>query len=147
MALNRRTLGIVIIVIVLAAAVFWGMRYAGAIPGGPAGVRTEGYQAVFLTNGQVYFGKLTSMDAKNVVIEDIYYLQVEGQIQPERGQQPKLSLVKLGNELHGPFDKMVINRDQVLFWENLKDDGRVVSAIKQHKSGQTTPAPTTPTSQ
>ena len=144
MAVNRRTWRIVIIVAVLAVAIFWGLRYAGAIPGAPAGVRSEGYQAVFLTNGQVYFGKIASMNAKQVVIEDIYYLQVEGQIQPERGEQPRLSLVKLGNELHGPFDKMIVNRDHVLFWEDLKDDGKVVTAIKDHKAGRTgTPAPST----
>ena len=142
--MDRRGIGIIIIALVIAAAVFAGLRFAGAIPG--ATTRTAGYQAVFLTNGQVYFGKITNTTAQDVTIEDIYYLQVEGQIQPEQQgtQQPKLSLVKLGNELHGPQDKMTINRDQVLFWENLKDDGKVVTAIKDHKAGRTgTPAPST----
>jgi hypothetical protein len=47
---------------------------------------------------------------------------------------------------------MVINREQVLFWENLKDDGQVVTAIKKYLSenpdGQkceTPAAATTPT--
>ena len=142
--MDRRGIGIIIVALVVAAAVFVGLRYAGAIPG--SATKTAGYQAVFLTNGQVYFGKIASMTAQEVTIEDIYYLQVEGQIQPEQQgtQQPKLSLVKLGNELHGPQDKMIINRDQVLFWENLKDDGKVVTAIKDHKAGKTgTPAPST----
>jgi len=145
---NRRNVGLALAVIILAVAVFFALRYVGALPG-QGQVSTGGYQAVFLSNGQVYFGKISGTTATDVTIEDIYYLQVEGQIQPEREgqQQPRLSLVKLGNELHGPQDKMVINRDHVLFWENLKDDGRVVSAIKDHKAGRTgTPAPaTTPT--
>lgn len=41
----------------------------------------------------------------------------------------RISLAKLGNELHGPEDKMFINSDQLLFWENLKDDGQVAKAI------------------
>lgn len=140
---QRRLIMVLVVAAAVVAAVFWGLRYVGVSPF--QATKTEGYQAVFLTNGQVYFGKITQMTATDVTIEDIYYLQVEGQIQPEREgqQQPRLSLVKLGNELHGPQDKMIINRDHVLFWENLKDDGRVVTAIKDHKAGRTgTPAPT-----
>ena len=139
---NRRLLGVLLVIIAVAIAVFYGLQYVGVT----GTTKTEGYQAVFLTNGQVYFGKVTAMTPSDYTLEDIYYLQVQQQnIQPEQqGQQPKLSLVKLGNELHGPRDKMVINRDQILFWENLKDDGRVVTAINDHKAGRTTPATTTP---
>lgn len=100
------------------------------------------YQAVFLTNGQVYFGKLKKITAEFVELDDIYYLQVQQPIQPKPeekvgqkpdDQQPKLTLVKLGNEIHGPIDVMHINRDQVLFWEDLKDSGQVAQAIKKDK--------------
>ena len=97
------------------------------------------WQATFLTNGQVYFGQVQDERSDPVIIRDIYYLQVrqplqqaiEGQAIP---QQPELSLVKLGNELHGPFDEMRINRDHILFIEDLKDSGKVVEAIKSHKA-------------
>jgi hypothetical protein len=94
------------------------------------------YQAVFLTNGQVYFGKLANIDSDYAKLNQIYYLQVQQQVQPEENsdqQQPQVSLTKLGNELHGPEDSMQIARDQILFWENLKDDGKVVQAIKEHQ--------------
>ena len=107
---------------------------------------TANYQAIFLTNGQVYFGNLTEIDKAYLKLNDIYYLQVtpvlqtgtpgdlEGQ--PTQQQQQQLSLVKLGNELHGPVDEMFINRDHVLFIEDLKEDGRVVQAIKDYEAGQ-----------
>lgn len=103
------------------------------------------YQAVFLTNGQVYFGKVMSQNKLQYLMEDIYYLQVtrplqqteEGQAQATDNQNGELSLVKLGNELHGPTDKMYINRSQVLFAEDLKDDSNVVTAITNYKSGET----------
>ena len=92
----------------------------------------SGYQAVFLSNGQVYFGHLKNIETKNPTLTDIYYIQ-SSQQNPQSGnnqtQQPQLSLVKLGNELHGPEDVMAIKSDQILFWENLKDDGKVVQAI------------------
>jgi hypothetical protein len=76
-------------------------------------------------------------------MSDIYYLRVNQQVQPN-GQQSSsnndISLVKLGCELHGPQDQMVINQNQVIFWENLKDDGQVAKAVaeyvKQNPNGQ-----------
>lgn len=101
-------------------------------------IKRNQYQAVFLSNGQVYFGKLSGITKDYVKLTDIYYLQVQQRVQPaetqNNNQQPQVSLAKLGNELHGPEDVMYVSRDQVLFWENLKDDGRVVKAIKDHKS-------------
>ncbi len=50
--------------------------------------------------------------------------------------QGELSLVKLGNELHGPTDAMVVNRSHVLFVEDLKEESNVVQAIANYKAGQ-----------
>lgn len=102
----------------------------------------ENWQAVFLTNGQVYFGKVAKEGSSNVVLKDIYYLQVtqplqtSGEGQAQAQAQNELSLVKLGNELHGPQDEMRINADHVLFIEDLKSDSRVVEAITNYKNSQ-----------
>lgn len=119
-------------------------------------------QAVFLTNGQVYFGKIKAINDKFLDLRSIYYLNVNQQVQPNQKdkdttQATQVKLVKLGCELHSPTDKMVINRDQVSFWENLNDDGQVAQAIakwvKENPNGQkcqtvtdsTAPSTTTPT--
>lgn len=106
-------------------------------------VQKDEYQAVFLEGGQVYFGKLKSMKDNHLNLVDVYYLNVNDQnVQPEQDSaaQQNLSLIKLGCELHGPRDQMIINREHVLFWENLKNDSRVAEAIKewqnQNKDGQ-----------
>lgn len=91
------------------------------------------YQAVFLTNGQVYFGKLSSAGGKYVSLSEVYYLQQNNQRVQPGDAETELSLIKLGNELHGPEGQMFISREQVLFWENLKADGRVVKAITENK--------------
>jgi hypothetical protein len=105
------------------------------------------YQAVFLTNGQVYFGKL-DFSRGWVVLKDIYYLQINEDLQPASSgnsntstntttppqQNQKIQLVKLGSELHGPKDEMFIAKDKILFWENMKDDSKVLQSIKQFKS-------------
>jgi hypothetical protein len=119
--------------------------------------KSSGYQAVFLSNGQVYFGKMSDVNSSYVTLSDIYYLQVtqpplQGSQQSQSTTpqaQPQLSLVKLGNELHGPVDEMKINRDQILFFEDMKEDAKVMEAIKEYKAnpnaGQSTaPATTAP---
>ena len=98
-----------------------------------SGVNSKQYQAVFLTNGQAYFGKITSIDNSFLQISNIYYLQAQQSVQPKTSSQANLSLVKLGSEIHGPEDNMYIARSQILFYENLKDNGQVVKAINNQK--------------
>lgn len=128
---------VVVALIIAAVIVMWFARPAG----GDAAIQRDKYQAVFLTNGQVYFGKLGNTGGEYMQLSDVYYLQVDQNVQGTgEGEQAEeatdeksnVSLAKLGGELHGPEDAMQINRDQVLFWENLTDNSKVVSAIKQH---------------
>lgn len=128
----------VLLILVSLAALSWFVSKGVAMFTADAGVKGKQYQAVFLTNGQVYFGKVSKVDSSYVKLSDIYYLQVQQQVQPQdknAQQQPQVSLAKLGGELHGPEDSMYISRSQVLFWENLKDDGKVTKAIKDYKAG------------
>ena len=129
-----KLLVISLIVVSIAVTAFVGMAIFNDTSTEADLVKTDQYQAVFLSDGQIYFGKIKDVQAEFLVLEDIYYLQVEQQVQPERGNddqqaQPRVSLAKLGNELHGPEDQMFISRLQVLFWENLKGDGQVSTAI------------------
>jgi len=101
-------------------------------------VQSSNYQALFLSNGQVYFGHLTAVDNDYVKLTDIYYLQVQQTVQPSSSSSSssnqQVSLAKLGNELHGPEDEMYVAHDQVLFWENLKSSGKVVQAITAYQN-------------
>lgn len=105
-------------------------------------VDTNKLQAVFLNTGQVYFGNIKSLNNKYFVVTNIYYLQTSnnGSSNTAANANTNVSLVKLGCELHEPYDQMVINRDQVTFWENLQDNGQVAKAVstfqKQNPNGQ-----------
>lgn len=124
-----------VIVIALLVYVGYTTKWFGLQKGGGIESKSSEWQAVFLSNGQVYFGKLSSTTSQYATLKEIYYLQVQKPIQPkpeEEQEQPKVTLVKLGNELHAPMDEMKINRDHILFWENLKNDGKVVQAIDKY---------------
>jgi hypothetical protein len=104
-------------------------------------VDSDRLQAVFLNGGQVYFGKIKNLNSDYLRMEDIFYLRVNQVVQPNQSnnssqqQQNDISLVKLGCELHRPENEMLINREQVIFWENLKiEDGEntVPGAVKKY---------------
>lgn len=97
----------------------------------PLPINKDEWQAVFLTNNQVYFGKLSSFDKSYLKLTKVYYLQSDQSISKETAD---LNLIKLGAEIHGPEDMMYISKSQVLFWENLKADSRIVKIISDYKS-------------
>ena len=129
---------VVVVAVVLLAAVILSM---GGLGGGNSSeyksVDKTKLQAVFLNTGQVYFGNVKSLNNKFVELTNIYYLQTS---QASSTTSSSVSLVKLGCELHQPDDKMLINRDQVTFWENLHASGQVAKAVstfeKQNPNGQ-----------
>jgi hypothetical protein len=108
--------------------------------GGSNGIDSKKYQAVFFTNGQVYFGKLNMFNGEYMKLTDIYYLQTSAGSDESKNPQATTTdqgnptLIKLGSEIHGPEDEMIIAKDQVLFYENLKTDGKVAQSIEKYKS-------------
>lgn len=142
---NRLLLTVIALILIL-GGVGWYLASSGMLPGlkNNAGAPSD-LHAVFLTNGQVYFGKLSDPNNQLVTLNDIYYLQVKTEQQEQKdAKEPQISLVKLGEELHGPVDEMKINRDHILFFEKMKSNAKVVEAIEQYrKNGPQTPAPAT----
>lgn len=85
------------------------------------------YQAIFLTNNQIYFGHLKNISSDYLILYEVYYIKVN---EDGKGQIVKLGVI----EPHGPQDKMIINRGQVLYWENLKPSSQVIQTIKELQS-------------
>ena len=85
------------------------------------------YQAVLLTNGSVYFGKLDGYGTPAPVLTDAFY--VLSHADPETKQVSNV-LVKRGKELHGP-DRMYINPSQIVFVETVGPNSKVAQLIAQ----------------
>lgn len=136
MGMRAASVGLLVSIAILALALIGYVAF-GTPASSSAGkfVDKSKMQAVFLNGGQVYFGRINNLNDTFMRVSDIYYLRVNQTVQPngETAQNQDISLVKLGCELHGPQDSMVINQDQVIFWENLKDDGQVAKAVKTYK--------------
>lgn len=83
------------------------------------------YQAVHLSDGRVLFGQLDVIDRHNLSLNNVYYVEDTS----EDLKVNEATLVKHETKPYGPEGSVVINRDQVLFWENLKDTGLVTETI------------------
>lgn len=120
-----------ILVIVFAAVIGSILKFTGL------SFKKNKFYAVFLANNQAYFGYLDSLKNDYVNLTDVYYLQLKEPLQEQRSKvqkEPEMTLIKLGSELHSPKDLMVVNKKQVLFIEELKDDSKVVKAIKDYEA-------------
>ena len=130
-SLTKKILFLILIGLIIAVIVSWW--------NGGLGVSGD-YQAVFFDNNQVYFGKISGLNSSFITLKDVFYLQINEQIQPvKKGQepQPQFVLVKLGlREIHSPTDTMKINREHILFIEDLKSNSQVTQGIKQFNANQ-----------
>ena len=119
---------LLLLAILLATLFLWGKRDIPA--------DSSRWQAVFLTDGQVYFGKLRNHNDRFALLDKVYYLKFSQGLQQSYGNNPgssQLNLIKLGGEAHGPENRMYISKDQILFIENLKENSAVVQAILNNR--------------
>lgn len=127
-----------ILVLVIIGGLIWSSKRN---PSTATAIDGSKYQAVFFTNGQVYFGKLHTFNKDHMKLKDIYYLQTQAGTSSSDSENPQrtatdqknVQLIKLGDEVHGPQDEMIISKDQLLFFENLKPEGKVAQSIDQYK--------------
>lgn len=133
------SLGLVFVIILAALVWFFG---PGRAQGGTA-IDTSKYQAVMLSNGQSYIGKLSDLNKDFMRLTDVYYLQAKSNdtTQDQNTADQDVSsgnfqLIKLGGEVQGPEDEVIISKSQLLYYENLQPGGKASQAIEQYKKSQ-----------
>jgi hypothetical protein len=87
------------------------------------------YQAVFLANGQTYFGRYYDRIGAYAKIEDVYYLQQTDAADADKA--PETRLVRRGRELHAPSARMLVPKSAILFIEDLADASPIAQFMKQ----------------
>lgn len=86
------------------------------------------YQAVFLTNGQTYFGRFYDRMGAYAKIEDVYYLQ---QTAGSDANTADTRLLRRGTELHQPSSRMLIPKSAILFVEDLTDASPIAQFMQR----------------
>lgn len=104
--------------------------------------------AVMMSNGQTYFGRLEKFGPHTAVLHDVFYLQVENSdgeatdtdnatdsadlTNAETGSNVKL--IKLSDDFYQPNDYLVLNRDQILYWQHLDSASPIIEAMAEYES-------------
>ena len=94
------------------------------------------YQAVFMDNGRVIFGKMENTDSQYPLVKEVFY--IVSQTNPET-KEVKNILVKQGKELHGPV-MTYINRQHIVMIEPVSPNSKVAQLIKEARSEASPPA-------
>jgi len=88
------------------------------------------YQAVLLSNNQVYYGHLEGYGTASPVLREVYYVQTN--TNPQTHEATNI-LLKRGREWHGP-DRMYLNPSQILLVEPVGTDSKVADLIRELKA-------------
>lgn len=138
---KRLTIPFILVAVVIIAVVGW-FVWSKAQDTNTA-IETNKYQGIWLVNGEIYFGKLEQLNSGYFKLNDVFYIKPQSTSSDSKATDTKQSvsdqnnfeLFKLGKEeIHGPEDVMMISKDQVLYYENLRDDGKVVKGIQKYNS-------------
>ncbi len=100
-------------------------------PWGQQTIPKDSYQAVYLTTGQMYFGKLQNTTGSFLTLSHPYTTQRSAD--GEQATQNETTLVKLTQQVYGPDDSIALRSEQVQFWQNLRSDSKVVQTIEAAK--------------
>jgi hypothetical protein len=132
MPLQRSTAVLSVVAILLLAIIAGLLGYSQYRTAHAAVTFDTPYQAVLLTSGMVYYGKLEGMGTPNPVLRDIYYVQ--SAVNPDTKQQTNI-LVRRGREWHKP-DRMYLNPAHILLVEPVAIDSQVAQFIAQQEQAE-----------
>lgn len=90
----------------------------------PKHLKIPVYQAVFLTNGQAYFGQLSVKNSEFDELKDVHYIQQN---------QGSTVLIHMGQESYMPTDEIKIAKSQILFYEDMASSSPVTQAILKNQ--------------
>jgi len=127
---NRSSLSQRITIAVALLALLCGLASGGyLLYSHSAGIKLpkDQYFAVYMSGGQLYFGKLQGLGTPFPVLTNVFYVQSR---QDNQTKQVTNILVKRGKEWHGP-DRMYLNAAQIILAEPVGPTSRVAELINE----------------
>lgn len=105
---------------------------------------SSGWEAVYMTSGDVYIGKIKGSTSNVIKLSDAYLVQVLKQDENNSGGKANsfrltgssnnLTLIKWGfNQPLKSAGELFISRVNIVFWEKLDDDSEVVKQLEAQK--------------
>lgn len=123
----------VLLVAILGVGVWLGVSMNGQSAAG-----ASAYSQVVMSNGDVYFGKLSWFPTPKLT--DVWVLQrsMDGQ------NQPQLGVSQFSKALSGPVGDLYLNQASIISWAPLRNDSQFVQAFINPSAVQQASQPTQP---
>ncbi len=139
--------------VLLALGLLLGGRawYEGLPPFGPG---DEDWSAVYLVNGEAYFGRFAATPGSFARLREPYTLLVDGVAVtiggggaaagrvPDAARAetpatvPDVRIRRVSAQTHGPVAEMHLDKRRILLVERLRSDSRLVSALREDRAGR-----------
>jgi hypothetical protein len=91
------------------------------------------YQVVTLTNGEVYYGRLRFFPSPRLI--DTWLFQQTSSQEEQEG--PELNLVPFNSLFFGPENILYLQKEQIAWWADLKEDSAILDFINSQKGTPT----------
>lgn len=132
----------IVCIVVIVAVLVWLDANFNILASSQANKQARAHvQAVFLSNGQVYFGTLSRHGIGYWRLDNARYVQVAKVPSAPSPEEPagsapeetRTTLMRLSDDMHRPHNTMLIPASNILFWQNLQNDSPVAQAILSGK--------------
>jgi len=126
---------LVLVVIITGSIIYWSFFHNQQA----ASDKEISWYSIKLVDGKIYYGQISDLSADPVEVSNVYYDydQIKGDettgSTQEKSETESIRLVKRGKETHGPTGTMYIVRDQIVHFEELGNNSKVLQAILAHE--------------
>lgn len=125
---------VVIVIVVLLIGLFYFLVLPRIKGGNTKGAKdTSEYVGVFLTNTQVYFGKIKKEDPSYIILNDVFFVAKKPKVAGQEATESAYSINPLINDPIGPSDEIRLNRVNISTIQPLRNDSVIVQRIKLFK--------------
>ncbi|MFH1608416.1 MAG: hypothetical protein ABH951_00145 [Patescibacteria group bacterium] len=121
---NKNTILVILIVILVLVIVAISTGFL------PKFKKDKQYNMVYLSTGEVYIGKLSSLMSNRIIMTDSYILNTVKDMNDETKTNFQLSPLK-DNIVSS--EKLYINKDQIIFYGPIKADSKIGEALINQK--------------
>ncbi len=123
--LPKKTVALIVVVVaaLVAAAFLFGSWVLTLSTAKQNVSKSSDYSAVYLTSGDIYFGKLSWFPWPR--LKNVWYIQRT--VAPN--SQSQLGVAPFVNAFWGPMDEVYLNPKEIIFWTRLRSDSQLVGAL------------------
>ncbi len=92
------------------------------------------WKAVFLSNGQVFFGKFINIPfSSKIALKKVHYIKsnqpTQNGVQVDEGED--VIIAPIEDMLHGPEDTRIILKNQIVYYERLRAGTTLVKGLNE----------------